>query len=67
MHLLKDKKNYTNFTNLIELDGDQSKYIINKYIQVLYNKMFLIEKIKPEHIIQFIKFIDQCHRFIIII
>ena len=59
MHILKDMLKFAKFTELIELEGEQPKYVINMYIQASYNKIFLIDKIKPEHMIPFIKFIDQ--------
>ena len=49
--------------NLIELEGDQPKYLINMYIHASYTgidrKVFNIKRIDPCDIIGFIRFIDQ--------
>jgi hypothetical protein len=44
---------------VIILDGDVSKYIMNHYIHSCYTNTFDINNIKPVDLVLFLKFIDQ--------
>ena len=56
---LKDISDTHSFDQPVELEGSLPQYVINLYIQSMYELSFNISKIDPMDIFDFIKFVDQ--------
>ncbi len=57
--LFKEITECMNFKDEITLEGSLPNYLINMYLFSCYSKKFNIDKVHPEDIKNFIKFIDQ--------
>lgn len=57
--LLNDIHDIMNLKDLIVLEGNLPKNVINQYITSSYTGFLSFESIEPEHWINFLKFIDQ--------
>ncbi len=56
---IKEIEEVANFKEIITLEGTLPKYAINVYIETCYKRKFNINRINPQDIIEFLKFIDQ--------